>query len=331
VTVPFTFSYYDQNGQNDIAWAQFILMDAAGNGHCYGDWGRDASYGGVLDLYDSGMGPTYGFGVNQNDSFCTVSLVSIANSNSDPTLVTVVLNFSFTAGNNGTYLAETQVNYVSGYEGSWESVGTFTLESTPTVQLTDLTQASGSYLAGDSFAVSVCGPANQQVSVATNGAGPSAISSDTGSFSTDSLGNWVKHGTWSSGDINSYVETWYAGGVAATPVLSFSVQARPAPTVQVGNPSYPGVTSFVVGEQYAYQVTGEPGVPVVLIAQQTTYNAAVINSTVSLGQINAQGGFQFQSIWGIGDLGVWSVTVTVGGVTASPSPIVFTVNAASCR
>ena len=124
-TVSLAFSLYDQaNGANDIGWAQFYLADSSGNGHCYGDWGRPNG----LDLYDGNTGTTLGFGINQSDSFCTVSLASITNSSSDPTEVTVVLNFSFNPGPGGAYTVLTQVNYDSWYAGPWEDVGTLIIE-----------------------------------------------------------------------------------------------------------------------------------------------------------------------------------------------------------
>jgi hypothetical protein len=123
--VSLAFNLYDQaNGANDIAWGQFYLADSSGNADCYGDWGRPNG----LDLYDGNTGATYGFGINQSDSFCTVSLASITNSATDPTEVTIVLNVNFNPGPGGTYTVLTQTNYGSGYAGPWEALGTLTID-----------------------------------------------------------------------------------------------------------------------------------------------------------------------------------------------------------
>jgi hypothetical protein len=122
--VSMAFNLYDQGGANDIGWAQFYLADSSGNAYCYGDWGRPNG----LDLYDGNTGATYGFGINQSDSFCTVSLASITNSPTDPTEVTVVLNFNFNPGPGGTYSVLTQINYGSGYAGPWQALGTVTID-----------------------------------------------------------------------------------------------------------------------------------------------------------------------------------------------------------
>ncbi len=122
--VSMAFNLYDQGGANDIGWAQFYLADSSGNAYCYGDWGRPNG----LDLYDGNTGVTYGFGINQSDSFCTVSLTSITNSPSDPTEVTVVLSFNFNPGTGGTYTVLTQINYGSGYAGPWQALGTVTVD-----------------------------------------------------------------------------------------------------------------------------------------------------------------------------------------------------------
>jgi hypothetical protein len=132
VTVPLVFSYYDQNGADDLGWAQFYLADSSGNLNCLGDWGRPDG----LYLYDAipNTGATWVLNTNQSDNFCTVSLASIVDSDTDPTEVTVTLNFTFAAGSLGTYAVMSQANYLSGFVGSWENVGSLTIEN-PTNQL----------------------------------------------------------------------------------------------------------------------------------------------------------------------------------------------------
>jgi hypothetical protein len=234
VTVPFAFSYYDQNGANDIGWAQFLLEDRAGNLYCYGDWGRPNA----LDLYDGNTGVTYGFGVNQSDAFCTVSLGSITNPPTDPTLVTVVLNLTFAAGYTGSYSVLTQVNYLSGYAGPWNGVGTVNVETAPTVQLSDLTQGTASQpgqalaaWAGDDFTVTVAGPPGQAVTVNQNGAGDSYVGT------TDSNGNWSTTSAWQATDVGSYSQVWKVGGATALPnPLMFQVTALLSSVTTSGTP-----------------------------------------------------------------------------------------------
>jgi hypothetical protein len=151
--VSLAFSLYDQaNGANDIAWGQFYLADSAGNPYCYGDWGRPNG----LDLYDGNTGTTYGFGINQSDSSCTVSLASITNSPSDPTEVTVVLNLNFYPSTVDLYKVLTQINYGSGSAGPWQALGTLKIDAgstvTPTVGTAFSQTFTASFLDTNGFA-----------------------------------------------------------------------------------------------------------------------------------------------------------------------------------
>jgi phospholipase C len=95
----------------------------------------------------------------------------------------------------------------------------FTLPA-PTVSLTVTGNQSGTtYHVGDSFTLTVTGNgyARQAVSVVENGADPFTLGTVTGNTYTVS-------GTWTAANVGTYTQTWYAGGVAATPALSFSVQ-----------------------------------------------------------------------------------------------------------
>ncbi|SPF53875.1 exported hypothetical protein [Candidatus Sulfopaludibacter sp. SbA4] len=160
-TVSLAFNLYDQaNGANDIAYGQFYLADSSGNAYCYGDWGRPNG----LDLYDGNTGTTWGFGMNQSDSFCTVSLASITNSSSDPTEVTVVLDFNFNPGLGGTYTIQTQINYGAAYTGPWEALGTLIIDPAR-VTISGHVTASGYPLAGAT--VNLSGSAFSGVSAAT--------------------------------------------------------------------------------------------------------------------------------------------------------------------
>ena len=91
---------------------------------------------------------------------------------------------------------------------------------TPTVSLTVTGNQSGTtYHVGDSFTLTVTGTgyARQPVTVVENGGEPYTF----GLINQDNFG---VSGTWTSADVGTYTQTWYVGGVAATPSLSFSVQ-----------------------------------------------------------------------------------------------------------
>jgi hypothetical protein len=174
-----------------------------------------------------GVGATNGFSISQGDTFCTASLVSITNSTTDPTEVTVVLNFTFNPGFSGTYSVLTQVNYVDGFQSPWQNVGTLTIQSPPTlnpqptVTLTDTTQGGGGYFVGDSFTLTVTGPPNLPVSLTFNGIDNGVIAN------IGATGTYSVSGTWTSADTGNYTEVWYVDGVQANSALSFWVITPP--------------------------------------------------------------------------------------------------------
>jgi sugar lactone lactonase YvrE len=234
VVVPFTYSIYDIDyGADDVQWAQYYLSDGSGNVHCLGNWGRPNG----LDLYDGNTGVTYGFGINQSDAFCTVSLVSITDSPTDPTEVTVVLNFTFNASVSGTFSVLNQVNYFS-FGAPVENVGTLQINPSGGVLLSDVTQGTtaqaGSALAawvGDSFTLAVSGPSGQSVTVAQNGG------SDVAVGSTDGRGNWSSSGTWQISDIGNYSQVWKVGGTPINPnPILFQVSQFPSSYTTSGSP-----------------------------------------------------------------------------------------------
>jgi len=60
----------------------------------------------------------------------------------------------------------------------------------------------------------------------------------------------VATGSFSTGEIGSWSETWYVGGVTATPVLNFTVSAPPPPPCTGNAVAFPGSifsTDFYVG------------------------------------------------------------------------------------
>ena len=226
VKIPFWFRHVDeQNGADDVHWAQFYLADSNGGVHCYGNWGRPNG----LTLYNGSAGTTKGFGIYQADSMCSVSLESISNSKlvlSDTTdqVATVVLNFVVNPGFTGTYSVMSQVNYLTSADANFTNVGTVTINAPSTsvapatIQLTDTTQSSGYYFSNDSYTVSVAGGANLPVSFSRNGINSGEVGS------TDASGHFSYTGKWpaTSPALNAN-ETWYTGGVEANPKLLYSV------------------------------------------------------------------------------------------------------------
>jgi phospholipase C len=90
----------------------------------------------------------------------------------------------------------------------------------PTVSLNVTGNQSGTtYHVGDSFTLTISGAgyARQPVSVSQNGANPSTVGTISGN-------TYTVNGTWTAANVGTYKQTWYVGGVAVTPSLSFSVQ-----------------------------------------------------------------------------------------------------------
>ncbi len=90
----------------------------------------------------------------------------------------------------------------------------------PTINLAVTgTQSGTTYHVGDTFTLTITAPgyARQLVTVSENGAAPFTMGAINGNTYTVS-------GTWTSAFIGNYTQTWYVGGVAVAPSLSFSVQ-----------------------------------------------------------------------------------------------------------
>ena len=270
VTVPFIFTYHDDNGASEVWYAQFALVDSAGNYLCEGDWGQPN----VLDLYNS-TGETYDFGQNQTYASCTVSLVSLAPSSTDRTAMVVGLNFTFGSGFAGTYSVATQVNYVDGTPPTgWEDLGTVIIDPTPGVTLTDSTTGatltasatgttltSGGFFAGDSFTLMVNGLAYQPVINVLDGFNYGQVGT------TNVSGQWTSPGPghWSLFSVGPHTETLSVGDAPLTI------------TFQVNQPvSFSGWTS--------------PGEPVVTSGSTITVtvpilvNGAAVSSALSFGE-----------------------------------------------
>jgi len=112
---------------------------------------------------------------------------------------------------------------------------------------------------GDSWQATITGPANQPVWLQSSRSGSPIILSQLGS--TDSTGHFVLTGTVGQGDIGSWSETWYVGGVNISGITlsnavnlgSISFVVSPAPSSQTGNtqapvtpPPVPTSTGFVM-------------------------------------------------------------------------------------
>lgn len=121
---------------------------------------------------------------------------------------------TWAATNAGTY---SQVWAVGGARAN----PTLNFVVSPTVQLVDTTRGGASFHVGDSFTLTVNGPANSQVTVTqtTNGV--------TGSpfvfGSTNSSGQFSVSGTWDASNAGTYTQVWTAGGLQAAPVLNFVI------------------------------------------------------------------------------------------------------------
>jgi hypothetical protein len=268
--VPLTFSFTDSdpaNGANNIAYAQFALVDSSGNYNCYGDWGPPSA----LDLYLPTLRGTTTTGTPAsplNNSFCAVSLVSITDTSASA--VTAEVNFTFSPTSAGTYTIMQQVNYLAGGTGPWESLGSLTVgpPSGPAVWITDLT--SGNYYVGDSYSVTVTGQSNQQVTVSVDGRAAAPAVNAQGSSTTNAQGVWTTTGTWAAADVGNYAETYYVAGLQTLPGLSFQVA------------SGPGTYTCGAISQTALPVVRVPGYPVTF-----TVNVSGIS-----GANNATVGFQ---------------------------------------
>ena len=184
------------------------------------------------------------------------------------------------------------------------NLGSITVSAAPSVTLTNTsrTNSNSTFYVGDSYSLTLSGPPNQPVTLnyTLNGLGSSGLSEGM----TNASGVFTLSGTEPSANIGSWTEQWFVGGVAAAPVLSFSVFALPA--VQLSVSPYTG-TTFQVGDSYTFTVTGPPSQPVTM----------TLNGTNSpMGSTNAQGTLTIPGTWGAA--GNYTETWYVGGVAATP-------------
>ena len=122
-----TFTYRDPNGAGVLQSGQVELIDGGGNVRCNFAWNRPTG----LSVYTGIAASTSTLGTTLNDGFCGVSLISIANSGTDPTAVAVTFNVGFLQNFPRAYTIQTEVNDINGLASSWEQVGTFTVDPAP--------------------------------------------------------------------------------------------------------------------------------------------------------------------------------------------------------
>lgn len=97
-------------------------------------------------------------------------------------------------------------------------------QAQPSVTLTNTTRGGTDLIAGDNFRIDVTGGSpNAAVTVGMTKNGSSLGTWSMGT--TNGSGTYTLTGSVSAGDVGSWTETWYVGGVQAVPVLVFSVFA----------------------------------------------------------------------------------------------------------
>ena len=159
----FTFNYRDISGAANIGSGQVEFIDStpAGNARCNFQWQRPN----ILNVYTTGAS-TNTLGTTISDGFCTVSLTSITNSPTDPSVVAVTVSIAFQQDYPGvygtqTYGVQTQITDTNGFQTSWGQLGTWTVDQSP------IGPYSGSG-ASQTFTVSAADPNGQAYTSITN-------------------------------------------------------------------------------------------------------------------------------------------------------------------
>ena len=128
-----------------------------------------------------------------------------------------------------------------------------TAQPTATVKLSNLTRpGSSGFYVGEQFLLEVHGPASQPVA---DTAVHDGASSTTIHGQTDGAGNWSIRGTMTADHLGQWQETWKVGTIQATPVLSFTVSAAPAPATPPA-PTPPAETRTIIGGPDGQAVPG---------------------------------------------------------------------------
>jgi len=110
-------------------------------------------------------------------------------------------------------------------------------------------------------------------------------------------------GSWSDGFARA--EIYHPAAVQGTP------------TVRIVDNNTGSRTTLAVGDSFSFQVTGAPPVSLVSVSEP--------GWSGSVGYTDASGLFFLNGIVGSNVVGTWQQTWTIGGVSAQPSPLQFTI------
>ena len=91
----------------------------------------------------------------------------------------------------------------------------------------------------------------------------------------------------------------------------------PAPTVRIVDNDTGSLTTLAVGDSFSFQVTGAPPLSLVSVSEA--------GWSASVGYTDASGLFWLNGTVGSNVVGTWQQTWTIGGVSAQPGPLQFTI------
>jgi hypothetical protein len=109
--------------------------------------------------------------------------------------------------------------------------------------------------------------------------------------------------------------SWY--GTLASAELYHPAAVQGTPTVRIVDNNTGSLTTLAVGESFSFQVTGAPPISLVSVSEP--------GWSGSVGYTDASGLFFLNGIVGSNVVGTWQQTWTVGGVSAQPGPLQFTI------
>ena len=186
----------------------------------------------------------------------------------------------------------------------------------PSITLTNTTRGGSQYfVVGDGFLVTISGgQTGAAVTMAWNhngvGGGPASIGTSNGS------GGFSLSGTEDTASIGTWTETWFVGGVQATPVLAFTVLGTPSVTLT--NTTTGNASVFSPGDGYRISITGGlPGAAVTLAYNQNNGNNV---GNYSPGTTDGSGAFQLTGTESTNEIGTWMQTWYVGSPQVQATP-----------
>jgi len=189
------------------------------------------------------------------------------------------------------------------------------------VTITNLTRGNSAYYEiGDSFKLNITGGlhgAPVTYTAIINGVSSGPISAG----STDAMGAYQLGPTTVTGGIGTYSETWYVGGVQATPTISFTVLGPP--TTSLTNTTRGG-NVFYVGDGLQFNLSG--GYP----SSSATYGLTLNNGyqgNFSGGTTDTTGSLIITGTVASNpsNVGTNAQTWSVAGIQASSQPLNFSV------